>query len=339
MTGANSEAETLRIGVVGGGFIARAHVIAWRTLSARRLVVFDMHPGRARDTALAGDGEVAPSLAELIEVVDVIDVCTPTDIHRVTVEAAASAHRDVICEKPIARTVDDATAMAAACRAAGVRLFAAQVLRYFPEYAAAHAAVAAGRIGRPAVLRLRRESSRPVRPPDSWIFDEARSGGLMLDLMIHDFDYARWIAGEVDSVIARRVRDASGRDVDYAVAILRHASGTLTHVTGAWSYPGPVFRTGFELAGDGGLIEYESVDHEPISRYLAAGDGRTEPIGLPASPLDEDPFTTELGDFARAIVTGSQPRVSTEDGIAALRIGLAAIESSRSGRPVLVADI
>ena len=338
MTGGNSSAETLRIGVVGGGFIARAHATAWRALAVRRLFVFDTHPGRAQETAVAGDGEVAPSLTELIEAVDVVDVCIPTDIHRVTVEAAAAAGREVICEKPMARTVDDATAMAAACQKAGVRLFAAHVLRYFPEYAAAQAAVATGRIGRPAVLRLRRESSRPVRPPDSWIFDEARSGGLMLDLMIHDFDYARWIAGEVDSVMARRVRDASGVEVDYAVAILRHASGALTHVTGAWSYPGPVFRTGFELAGDGGLIEYESVDHEPISRYLATGDGGAEPIGLPASPVDEDPFTAELGDFARAIVTGSPPRVSTEDGIAALRIGLAAIESSRSGRPVHVAD-
>jgi predicted dehydrogenase len=160
----------------------------------------------------------------------------------------------------------------------------------------------------------------------------------MLDLMVHDFDFARWIAGDVESVMARRVRDASGSDVDYAVAILRHASGALSHVTGAWSYPPPVFRTGFELAGDAGLIEYESVDHQPLTRYLPAGEGN-EALGLPASPTADDPFALELSDFASALSTGAPARVTVDDGIAALRIGLAAIESSRLGRPVAVTEV
>jgi predicted dehydrogenase len=331
-------AAALRVGVVGGGFIAGVHLAAWRQLGAARLAVFDVHPERARARAEAVGAEPMESLAELIAAVDVVDVCTPTDTHRATVEAAAAAGRDIICEKPIARSLVDAEALAGACERAGVRLLVAHVVRYFPEYAAAQAAVAAGHIGRPAVLRLRRESSRPSKAAESWIFDEARSGGLILDLMVHEFDFARWIAGEVESVMARHVRDASGRDVDFAVAILRHAGGALTHVTGSWSYPPPVFRTGFELAGDAGLIEYESVDQQPIARYLHAGEAN-EPVGLPASPVAEDPFTVQLADFARALTTGVPARVAVEDGIAALRVGLAAIESSRRGRPVAVGEV
>jgi myo-inositol 2-dehydrogenase/D-chiro-inositol 1-dehydrogenase len=331
-------AEALRVGVVGGGFIAGVHLAAWRQLGAARLAVFDVHPERARARAAAVDAQPTESLAELIAAVDVVDVCTPTDTHRATVEASAAAGRDVICEKPIARSLVDAEALAGACERAGVRLLVAHVVRYFPEYAAAQAAVAAGRIGRPAVLRLRRESSRPSKAAESWIFDETRSGGLILDLMIHEFDFARWIAGEVESVMARHVRDASGRDVDFAVAILRHASGALTHVTGSWSYPPPVFRTGFELAGDAGLIEYESVDQQPVARYLHAGEA-DEPVGLPASPVAEDPFTVQLADFARALTTGALSRVAVEDGIAALRVGLAAIESSRRGLPVAIGEV
>jgi len=331
-------AGALRVGVVGGGFIAGVHLAAWRQLGAARLAVFDLHPERARGRAAAVDAQPMESLAQLIAAVDVVDVCTPTDTHRATVEAAAAAGRDVICEKPIARSLVDAEALARACEGAGVRLLVAHVVRYFPEYAAAQAAVAAGRIGRPAVLRLRRESSRPSKAAESWIFDEARSGGLILDLMVHEFDFARWIAGEVESVMARHVRDASGRDVDFAVAILRHASGALTHVTGSWSYPPPVFRTGFELAGDAGLIEYESVDQQPVARYLHAGEA-DGPVGLPASPVAEDPFTVQLADFARALTTGAPARVAVEDGIAALRVGLAAIESSRRGGPVAIADV
>jgi predicted dehydrogenase len=335
---ASAGAGALTVGVVGGGFVARVHVEAWRRIGVARLAVFDVHPERARACAEAGGAEAAGSLADLIAAVDVVDVCTPTDDHRATVEAAAAAGRDVICEKPIARSLPDALALADACRRSDVRLLVAHVVRYFPEYAAAQAAVAAGHIGRPAVLRLRRESSRPARAAASWIFDEARSGGLILDLMVHDFDFARWIAGDVESVMARRVRDASGSDVDYAVAILRHASGALSHVTGAWSYPPPVFRTGFELAGDAGLIEYESVDQQPLTRYLAADDGDEAP-GLPASPTAEDPFTLELSDFARALSTGAPARVTVDDGIAALRISLAAIESSRLGQPVAVSEV
>jgi myo-inositol 2-dehydrogenase/D-chiro-inositol 1-dehydrogenase len=331
-------AAALRVGVVGGGFIAGVHLAAWRQLGAARLVVFDVHPERTRARASGVGAEPMDSLAELIAAVDVVDVCTPTDTHRATVEAAAAAGRHVICEKPIARSLADAQALAEACDRAGVRLLVAHVVRYFPEYAAAQAAVAAGRIGRPAVLRLRRESSRPSKGAESWLFDETRSGGLILDLMVHEFDFARWIAGEVESVMARHVRDASGRDVDFAVAILRHASGALTHVTGAWNYPPPVFRTGFELAGDAGLIEYESVDQQPIVRYLHAGQP-DEALGLPASPVGEDPFTLQLADFARAFVTGAPARVAVEDGIAALRVGLAAIESSRRGRPVAIGEV
>ena len=333
-----SGAGELNVGVVGGGFIAGIHVAAWRQVGVGRLLVYDVHAARARDCAATVGAETASSLAELIAAVDVVDVCTPTDDHRATVEAAAAAGRHVICEKPIARTVADALALTDACRRRGVRCFVAHVTRYFPEYAAAQAAVAAGRIGRPAILRLRRESSRPAKATTSWLFDEARSGGLILDLMVHDFDFARWIAGEVETVMARRVRDASGCDVDYAVAILRHASGALSHVTGTWSYPPPVFRTGFELAGDAGLIEYESVDQQPIARYLPRGEGEGW-AGLPASPLADDPFTLELRDFARAIADDAPALVSAEDGIAALRIGLAAIESSRLGRPVPVGEV
>jgi predicted dehydrogenase len=330
--------RVLTVGVVGGGFVARVHLAAWRRIGVARLSVYDVHPERARACAESSGAEPMGSLADLIAAVDVVDVCTPTDDHRATVEAAAAAGRDVICEKPIARSLADALALADACRRAGVHLLVAHVVRYFPEYAAAQAAVAAGRIGRPAVLRLRRESSRPARAATSWIFDEARSGGLILDLMVHDFDFARWIAGDVKSVMARRVRDASGSDVDYAVAILRHASGALSHVTGAWSYPPPVFRTGFELAGDAGLIEYESVDQQPVIRYLPAGEAE-EALGLPASPIADDPFVLELSDFVRALTTGAPARVTVDDGIAALRIGLAAIESSRLGRPVAVTDV
>jgi predicted dehydrogenase len=329
----------MRVGIVGAGVMGQTHAAAWRQLGVDGLVVHERHSDHLAAFVASTGAQPATTLDALVSSVDLVDVCTPTPHHRDAVLAAAAAGRHVVCEKPIARTIADAEAMIAACRGAGVRFFVAHVVRYFPDYVAAQAQVAAGRIGRPAIVRLRRESFRP-QDPGHWLFDERASGGVILDLMVHDFDYARWICGEVESVMARTVRDASGGEVDYAVALLRHASGALSHLTGAWAYPPPVFRTGFEVAGDGGLIEYESLDQEPIARYLLADHVvDSAKVGLPSSPTDDDPYLAELADFLRAIETGSEPRVSPEDGLAALRIGLAAIESSRTGQPVVPASV
>ena len=225
--------------------------------------------------------------------------------------------------------------MIAACRTAGVPFFVAHVVRYVNEYAAAKQAVEAGRVGRLAIIRLRRESARPNKPADDWFFDPARSGGVMMDLLVHDYDYARYLAGDVESVWARTVRDASGADVDFGFAVMRHVSGAITHIAGGWVYPWPVFRTGFEIAGDGGLIQYESSDAAPVTPYLIGErNGGEAGTGLPDSPVAENPWALELADFVAAIQGNRPPRVSAEDGLEAVRIANAVIESSVSGRPV-----
>src|SRR4029453_10919086 len=141
----------------------------------------------------------------------------------------------------------------------------AHVVRFFPEYALAKSLVQSGEVGRPGVLRLSRGSFRPKKPVGNWFLDFDKSGGLLLDMMIHDFDYARWVAGEVESVFARSIGSSvSDAPVDYGMAILTHTGGALSHVTGAWSYPPPTFRTRLEIAGDGGLIEFDSADTAPV---------------------------------------------------------------------------
>jgi predicted dehydrogenase len=328
----------VRVGLVGAGFMGDAHAAAWRSLDVGRLTVYDSVPAAAEKVGGQYGATVASSLDELFAGCDVVDVCVPTHLHRTVVEAAAAAHRPVICEKPLARTVADAEAMLAACKSAGVPLFVAHVVRYINEFVAAKQAVEQGRVGRLAVIRLRRESSRPNKPADHWFFDESRSGGMMMDLLVHDYDYARYLAGDVESVWAKTVRDTSGAGVDFGFAVLKHVSGAISHVSGGWVYPWPVFRTGFEIAGDGGLIQYESSDASPVTPYLIgprdAGEAGT---GLPDSPVFENPWALELADFVSAIQGGGPPRVTGEDGVEAVRIANAVIESARTGRPVRIA--
>ena len=325
----------LRIGIVGAGFMGATHVAAW-TAEAHPVVIHDVHPERAAQLAERHGAATAATLDVLLAAVDVVDICGPTHRHAEVALAAAAAGRHVICEKPLARTVADAESMLAACDAAGVRLFAAHVVRFFPEYALARARVVAGAIGHPAVLRLRRASYRPRHSQGHWLFDHEKSGGVVLDLMVHDLDYARWVAGDVVSVLCNSVGIARPElAVDHAVAILVHASGAITHVTGSWALGRPDFRTSFELAGSDGLIEHDSTVG-PIGSWLAPSgdDGGHGAVGLPSSPVTEDPYRLQLREFMREIVDGIAARVSARDGIAALRLALAADESARTGRVV-----
>jgi predicted dehydrogenase len=229
----------------------------------------------------------------------------------------------------------------AACRKAGVQLLVAHVVRFFPEYALAHAAVAEGQIGKPGVIRLHRGSYRPKKPAGNWFLDEVKSGGILMDLMIHDYDYARWVAGEVETVSARRVTQRHpDAPIDYGLVILSHRSGALSHIAGAWAYPPPAFRTHLEIAGDRGLIEFDSDGTAPIQDLILKSSGSNAPdVALPSSPVSESPYTTQIKEFYRALSDGTPARVNATDGLAAVQIAEAALESAHSGQPVTLQSL
>jgi predicted dehydrogenase len=330
----------MKIGIVGAGFMGVTHAAAWAETEAQIAGFVAETADEARPLAEQYGAKIYPDLASLLEQVDVVDLCTPTHLHHPMVLQAAAAGKHIVCEKPLALTVEQAQEMLQACRSAGVRLLVAHVVRYFPEYALAKAAVEEGKIGRPGVIRLSRGSFRPKKPLGNWFLDEAKSGGILMDLMIHDFDYARWIAGEVESVFAKKV--TTGRPeagIDYGLAILKHTSGALSHVAGAWAYPPPTFRTHIEIAGEAGLIEFDSDDSAPIRNLIARPAGDSPDVGLPSSPVSESPYTTQIKDFYQALQSGAPTRVTAEDGLRSVQIAEAAILSAGTGLAVRLAPL
>lgn len=325
----------MRVGIAGTGFMGTAHAAAWSQTGAKIAGFTAETMQEAEPLALQYGAVVYKDLPAMLRDIDVLDICTPTHLHSEMVLQAAEAGKHIICEKPLALTIEAGQAMIAACKRAGVRLFVAHVVRFFPEYALAKASVERGEIGQPGVVRLSRGSYRPKKPLGNWFLDESKSGGILMDLMIHDFDYARWIAGEVESVYAKKVSTLNpGAPVDYALAILKHRSGALSHIAGAWAYPPPVFRTHLEIAGDKGLIEFDSQDTAPIQNLLARGEGDAPDVAVPSSPTLESPYTTQIKEFYAALLEDRPARVSAEDGLAAVQIALAARESALTGRPV-----
>lgn len=314
------------VGIIGAGGISGVHIGGWLQLGVD--VVVHSLEGAPELVARYG-GTVAASLDDLLARCDVVDICTPTYTHRALVEAAAAAGCHIVCEKPFALTVEDTEAMIATCAAAGVGLFPAHVVRYFPEHAVVHDAVERGALGTLAVQRYDRQGGMPVSP---WFLDEELSGGIIMDLMIHDMDFARWNAGPVASLRAvRSVPDRSGTVA--AQVVLTHASGSVTSIGGVWSARPVAFRTRFEVAGTGGVLRYDSATSPTtwVNGAVAGADGYA-----PKAAIGESPYLTELREFLTAFQGGPQPRVTTADGLQAVRLADAARRSLALGEAVTV---
>jgi myo-inositol 2-dehydrogenase/D-chiro-inositol 1-dehydrogenase len=316
--------SVIRTGLIGAGGIATRHLPAWLSLGAD--VVVYSHQGAPELTRQFG-GKVVSSLDELLDHCDIVDVVTPTPVHHTYTEAALLAGKHVICEKPLTRHHDDAVAMVRLAGQQGRRLFPAHVVRYRSQYATMRAAVQDGRIGEPAIARFSRTATFPTWSP--WFADSEQSGGLVLDLMIHDLDIARWVCGDVSEVYATAsAGDHDGIPVSTAHAVLTHTSGAISHVTGVWGPPGIRFATSFHVSGTQGVLTFDSEAHD-VTR-LNLDDAGTAALAGAA----QDPFLDELRDFSLAIGGGHQARLSARDGVVALDLALAALESIRTGAAV-----
>jgi len=329
-----------RIGIVGVGGMGTWHAARWRQLPVELAGFYDASPGAAEKAVTQFGGRAFASLGDLLAAVDVVDVCTPTPHHKAPVLAGAAAGKDIVCEKPLARHLRDAQDMVTACQAAGVRLFVAQVVRFFREFSQAKAILDSGALGRPGIIRTARGGSPPSVPPSgerSWFADLEQSGGVIMDVSIHDVDFARWCLGDVERVFARGLDLAEGQPYSHALILLRFKSGAIGHIEGSWAYPPGRFRTLFEIACDQGLVEFDSLAPAPLTVTLKS-DGSPQAPGIPQvhSPLapQDDPYFLELEHFLNCLEHGDESLVSAQDGLEAVKISLAAIESMRTGRPV-----
>lgn len=327
----------MRVGILGAGFMGKAHLAGWAETGAEIVGLASRTASGAAPLAAQYGAEAFPDLESLLPLVDIVDICTPTHLHYAMTLQAIRAGRHVVCEKPLARTTEQARHMLQAARAAGVRLLPAHVVRFFPQYVNARNQVMAGEIGKPGVIRLLRGFYRPKKPVGNWFLDEEKSGGILMDLMIHDYDYARWIAGEVESVYARKITGYwPEAPVEYGLAILKHRSGALTHAAGAWAYPPPAFRTSLEIFGEGGLLAADAGNDAPVNDLLDMPPAEAPDIGLPVTEQMEDPYTVQIQELYTAILEGRDCRVTAADGLAAVQIAEAAEQSARSGQAIVL---
>jgi predicted dehydrogenase len=331
------------IGLVGAGRMGSiyAHIIATAVLEARLAGIADVRLGAARRLAAqVGEPPVFGSADELLAApgVQAVIVAVSSDRHLDVIRAAAAAGKDMLCEKPIALTMADTTTALELCETAGIRLQVGLMRRWDRDYGQAKARLASGALGRPMLFKSLQFDPEP--PPVEFA-DPKVSGGIMIDMGIHEFDLARWLmADEVaqvqayGSVVAAPALAEVG-DVDSAVISMRFAGGTIgtVELTRTTTY-GEDVRT--EVLATSGSVW---VGRLPVSHgrwsSRAVADGAVVTDGADATiPRFEAAYAAQTRGFVRALLDDRPVAVSGSDGRAAMAIALAADRALRTGQPV-----
>ncbi|HWQ14132.1 MAG TPA: inositol 2-dehydrogenase [Roseiflexaceae bacterium] len=268
--------------------------------------------------------------------VDAVLIATPTPSHAPLIEACARAGKPVWCEKPVALTLEETRRVAEAVEAAGIPAMVGFMRRFDPGYAEAKRRIELGEVGR--VERFRALSCDFSPPPLGFI---RTSGGIFVDMLVHDFDLARFLVGEVAEVSAwgATLIDpgfAQAGDVDTAVALLRFENGALGVVEGArrttWGYD---IRT--EVAGSEAKVVVEAFQKTPLVTSCGLGYGGDHFESFP--DRFEAAYRAELAHFFDCLRTGRAPEPGVRDALESLRVALAATKSLQEGRPVRVEEI
>ncbi|MEN3001193.1 MAG: Gfo/Idh/MocA family oxidoreductase [Armatimonadota bacterium] len=323
----------VKVGIVGLGTMGRQHAEAYRQMPDVQLsVVYDHHRDRAEAFAQEFGAAVAHDLNDFLKGCEVVDICTPTYRHAEYALAAIHAGKAVVCEKPLARTLQECEQIVEAVHKYNALFMPAHVLRFFPEYRTAHQMVKAGALGTVAAVRMRRGGDFP-RTKSDWYADFEKSGGIIMDLIIHDLDWLRWTLGEVERLYAKSLTFQQLEHLDYTLVTLRLRNGTIAHVEGTWCDPGG-FRVSFEICGDAGMLEYDSQQMVALRVARRAEAGQAGGVEVPESPAVHNPYYLELRHFIDCYRNGQSPEITVEDGMEAVRLTLAAIESARTGKIV-----
>ena len=336
-------AETLRVGLIGAGRIGRVHAedLAYRIPEAELVAVSDVYfPAAEGLAAELGVSAVYQDHRPILEdaAIDAVLICTSTDTHASLIEEAALAGKQIFCEKPIALDLAAIDRALETVERAGVKLMIGFNRRFDPNFQRVREAVAAGEIGEPHILRI--TSRDPAPPPIEYV---KVSGGIFLDMTIHDFDMARFLMGdEVESLYVTGgvlVDPAIGEagDVDTALITLRFAGGAIGSIDNsrraAYGYDQRV-----EVFGSGGCVTADNNYPNTAVVSDAQSVHRDLPFNFFMDRYTES-YVNEIRAFVACILDDTPPPVSGLDGRIPVVMGYAAKKSLAEGRPVRLDEI
>ncbi|MCL4850438.1 MAG: inositol 2-dehydrogenase [Bryobacteraceae bacterium] len=335
--------KRLNFGLIGAGRIGKVHAetIAFRIPEAALMAVSDIDAEAADAVArCCGIPRVAAGTAEIFAdpAIDAVMICSSTNTHADLIIEAAQAGKHIFCEKPIDHSLEKIDRALDAVHKASVKLQIGFNRRFDPNFARVRRSIATGEIGTPHLLHI--ISRDPGPPPLAYI---KVSGGMFLDMTIHDFDMARFLVGsEVTEVYAAagvRVDPDIGKagDVDTAVIVLRFANGVIGTIDNCRQAPYG-YDQRVEVLGSLGAIATENCYPNRAVISTAESVRRDLPLNFFMERYAES-FANELQAFVEAIVHDKQTPVTGLDGRVPVVMALAARKSHEEGRPVMLDEI
>ena len=335
--------KRLNVGLIGLGRLGRVYArdLATRIPETRLFAVADPNPQAVAE--ITREHEVPRTFGQPDELihdpgVDAIVIASPTHTHRDLAIAAAGAKKPTFCEKPLALSLAECREMQSAVERSGAFFQMGFMRRFDPGYAAAKKEIADGKIGDPVVFK---SSSRDPFPPSLEYANPASSGGILVDMGIHDFDLARWFMGDVQTVSAIGGTLAFPElktvgDLDNAIASMVFVDGRLGVID--------ITRNGFygydiitEILGTAGTIRVGYIRETPI--LLMTKNNVSHDTVPYFMERFERAYARQLQNFAQNVLGDRDAPVTIVDGIEALRVALAATEAQKKNQPVAVRSV
>ena len=328
----------VRLGVVGLGRMGRRHAVNLaRSPYAEVVRVVDVVEEAARTAGEQLNVAWSTRYDDLLEdsAIEGVVLVTPTALHAEMIEQAASAEKHVFCEKPIAIELGPTVRAIEAAAAAGVKLQVGFHRRFDPDWAAARERIQRGELGE---VYLYRTSLRDRRPPSRDYI--AGSGGLFVDMTIHELDSARWMIGEIDDLTAVGAVLADPAigdlgDIDHAVVTLRFASGALGVIDNSRA-SGYGYESSAEVMGSKATVRIDR--HRRVyNEWLTEGAATVDRV-VDFKDRFREAYELELEDFALAIREDRPTSVTGEDALAAFVLARLCDRSLREGRTIRAQD-
>jgi len=328
--------RTITVGVLGAGRIGRIHTEnLFRLKGVRVKSIADPYADFGawpQDDVATG---TEPALVLEDPEIEAVLICSPTPTHAPFTEAAAKAGKHIFCEKPVDLDPDRIRQTLAVVEAAGVKMQVGFNRRFDPTFARVRKAVTDGDVGDVQIVKI--TSRDPEAPPVSYV---ETSGGIFLDMTIHDFDMVRFLTGseveEVHAMGAVLIDPAIGEagDVDTAVTTLKMANGALAVIENSrqavYGYDQRV-----EVFGSRGSAEAGNETANRVTFSGAGGVRRDNPLYFFLERYQVS-FEAELEAFITSIRKGGEPPVGGRDGLMSVLVGLAAARSMAENRPMKV---
>lgn len=335
--------KKLNIGVIGAGRIGKVHTatLVQNVPSAVVVALADVNLNSANELAKTfGITSVFNNYMDVINhpEVEAVIICSPTDTHAGYIVDAAKAGKHIFCEKPVDLSLEVIKGAIKAVTTAGVKLMVGFNRRFDPNFSKIKQLVGEGKIGDPHILKI--TSRDPSPPPAEY---SAVSGGMFMDMTIHDFDMARYITGsEVTEVYAKStvlVDPAIGKagDVDTSIITLSFASGAIGVIDNSrkavYGYDQRV-----EIFGSAGMLCADNNFPENHRYFASNGVHGSLPLNFFMDRYLEA-YANEMKIFCDAVINDKQLPVSGFDGLMSVAIALAAKKSHLEHRPVKLTEI